>query len=131
MSDSGKYESQDLQDYETRDASDTLEGNPGDDPLDAGIVAPGRQSAGLRYALQGEEDSESLDELLSEEEPDVLAELDDDDDLDENATRGEVRRRERDDDPDVRSGRLAGGGEYDDGDEPDDADGELTARDAG
>jgi hypothetical protein len=130
MSDSGKYESQDLEDYETRDASDTLEGNPGDDPLDAGVVAPGRKSAGMRYALRGEEDSESLDELLSEEEPDETADPVDDE-LDENATGLDVARFDRDDDPDARSGRLADGGEYDDGDEPDVRDGELFARDAG
>lgn len=130
MSDSGKYESQDLEDYETRDASDTLEGNPGDDPLDAGVVAPGRQSAGMKYALRGEEDSESLDDLLSEEEPDETVDPEDDE-LDENATGLDVARFDRDDDPDARSGRLADGGEYDDGDEPDVRDGELFARDAG
>jgi hypothetical protein len=130
MSDSGKYESQDLEDYETRDASDTLEGNPGDDPLDAGVVAPGRPSAGMRYALQGEEDSESLDELLSEEEPDEAVDPDDEE-LDENATSADVTRFDRDDDPDARAGRLADGGEYDDGDEPDVRDGELLGRDAG
>jgi len=130
MSDSGKYESQDLEDYETRDASDTLEGNPGDDPLDAGVVAPSRQSAGMRYALQGEEDSESLDELLSEEEPDETADPADEE-LDENATGADVTRFERDDVPDTRAGRLADGGEYDDGDEPDVRDGELFGRDAG
>jgi hypothetical protein len=130
MSDSGKYESQDLEDYETRDANDTLEGNPGDDPLDAGVVAPSRQTAGMRYALAGEEDSESLDELLSEEEPDETVDPDDED-LDENAPRADVDRFERDDDPDARAGRLSAGGEYDDGDEPDDPDGELFARDAG
>jgi Family of unknown function (DUF5709) len=130
MSDSGKYESQDLGDYETRDASDTLEGNPGDDPLDAGVVAPSRQSAGMRYALQGEEDSESLDELLSEEEPDETVDPDDEE-LDENATGADVARFDRDDDPDARAGRLADGGEYDDGDEPDARDGELFGRDAG
>jgi hypothetical protein len=130
MSDSGKYESQDLEDYETRDASDTLEGNPGDDPLDAGVVAPSRQSAGMRYALQGEEDSESLDELLSEEEPDETADPAGEE-LDENATGADVTRFERDDDPDTRAGRLADGGEYDDGDEPDVRDGELFGRDAG
>jgi hypothetical protein len=74
MSDSGKYESQDLEDYEVLDGSDTLDGNPGDDPLDAGVVAPGRQTAGMKYALEGEEESESLDELLAEEEPDETAE---------------------------------------------------------
>lgn len=131
MTDSEKqHESQDLEDYETRDANDTLEGNPGDDPLDAGVVAPGRETAGMRYALSGEEDSESLDELLSEEEPDETAE-DGEEDWDENATGPDVARLERDDDPDARAGRLAAGGEYDDPDEPDLDDGELIGRDAG
>ncbi len=131
MTDSEKHhESQDLEDYETRDANDTLEGNPGNDPLDAGVVAPGRETAGMRYALAGEEDSESLDELLSEEEPDETADPDEDD-WDENATVADVTRLERDDDPEPRAGRLAAGGEYDDADEPDLDDGELIGRDAG
>ena len=61
-----KHESEDLEDYDVLDASDTLEGDPGDDPLDRGVVTPDRWSAGTRYALEGEEDSESLDELLAE-----------------------------------------------------------------
>jgi hypothetical protein len=99
-----KHESQDLEDYETRDASDTLEGKPGDDPLDQGVAPPQRWSAGMRDAWAGEEESESLDELLSEEEPDETA--DGDGSWDENATRGDVGRYERDDDPDPRAGRL-------------------------
>ena len=101
-----KHESQDLEDYETRDASDTLEGSPGDDPLDQGVAPPERWSAGMRDAWQGEEESESLDELLGEEEPDVLDELGQDQPLDENATQGDVDRDERDDDADPRAGRL-------------------------
>jgi len=84
----------------------------------------------MRYALAGEEDSESLDELLSEEEPDETAEPGEES-WDENATGPDVSRLQRDDDPDARSGRLAAEGEYDDGDEPADDDGELVARDAG
>jgi hypothetical protein len=129
MSDSGKYESQDLEDYEVLDGSDTLDGNPGDDPLDAGVAAPGRSTAGMKYALEGEEDSESLDELLAEEEPDET--VDEEESWDENATSADVTRLRRDDDPDARAGRLADEGEYDDGDEPADSDGELVARDAG
>jgi len=70
MPDSRGRESEDLGD-EVLDGSDTLDGRPGDDPLDRGVDAPYRRSAGLKYAEQGEEESESLDELLSEEEPDV------------------------------------------------------------
>jgi hypothetical protein len=106
MPDSGKqHESQDLGDYEVLDGSDTLDGNPGDDPLDRGVAAPDRWSAGLRYALRGEEDSESLDELLAEEEPDVSDDADEDS-WDENATARDVSRLSRDYEPDPRAGRL-------------------------
>lgn len=90
MADSRKHESEDLEDYEVLDASDTLDGDPGDDPLDRGVAAPDRWSAGTRYALEGEEDSESLDELLAEEEPDET--VDDADDWDENAPESDGRR---------------------------------------
>ncbi len=59
----------------------------------------------MREAWQGEEESESLDELLSEEEPDETAD-EDDESLDENATQGDVGRFERDASPDPRAGRL-------------------------
>jgi hypothetical protein len=139
MPDSRRPESQDLEDYETRDANDTLEGNPGDDPLDRGVAAPGRWSAGMRDAWAGTEDSESLDELLSEEEPDVTASLDeengeDDDSRDENDTDAELARLERDDGPDPRAGRLAAT-EADvygvETDVPTRQDGELLGRDTG
>ena len=115
-----KHESQDLEGYETRDANDTLEGNPGDDRLEAGVVPPERWSAGMKDAWSGTEESESLDDLLSEEEPDVLSELDDDDD-------------ERDDDPDPRAGRLAAPSDDTDdiGDTLLDSESELFARDKG
>ena len=131
MPDSRKHESQDLEDYEVLDGSDTLDGNPGDDPLDRGVAAPDRWTAAMRYAMDGEEDSESLDELLAEEEPD----LDDDsaDDWDENATARDVSRLERDYDADPRAGRLVTGDA--DTDDPEDTlrDGvaELVARDTG
>jgi hypothetical protein len=123
MADPRRHESEDLEDYEVLDATDTLDGDPGDDPLDRGVVTPDRWSAGLRYALKGEEDSESLDELLAEEEPDDA--LDPDDDTwDENAPERDVARYERDYDPDPRAGRLvspdSGGDE-----------GEEVARDTG
>jgi hypothetical protein len=105
MADPRKHESEDLRDYEVLDANDTLDGDPGDDPLDRGVAAPDRWSAGTRYALEGEEDSESLDELLAEEEPDEA--VDDDESWDENETGADVTRLERDDNPDARAGRLA------------------------
>jgi Family of unknown function (DUF5709) len=105
MADPRNHESEDLRDYEVLDANDTLDGDPGDDPLDRGVAAPDRWSAGTRYALEGEEDSESLDELLAEEEPDEA--VDDEESWDENETGADVARLERDDDPDPRAGRLA------------------------
>ena len=129
-----RHESQDLEGYETRDASDTLEGNPGDDPLDRGVAAPDRWSAGTRYALAGEEDSESLDELLAEEEPDETVD-DDEESWDENETGADVTRLERDDDPDARAGRLAATEADVYGDNDSDVravqDGELLATDTG
>jgi hypothetical protein len=130
MADSREHESEDLEDYTVLDANDTLDGKPGDDPLDRGVATPDRYSAGLKYALKGEEDSESLDELLDEEEPDDAVDPDEDS-WDENATGADVLRLERDDDPDARAGRLADEGEYDDADEPVDEDGELVGRDVG
>jgi hypothetical protein len=132
MADPRKHESEDLADYEVLDANDTLDGNPGDDPLDRGIVTPDRWSAGVRYALKGEEDSESLDELLAEEEPDDSVD-DDEGSWDENETDGDVARLERDDDADPRAGRLATteADVYGDGDVPAVQDGELLASDTG
>lgn len=55
------------------DASDTLDGDPGEDPLDTGIIPADRWSAGERFGttLGEEREGESLDQLLAEEEPDV------------------------------------------------------------
>ena len=133
MADPRKHESEDLRDYEVLDANDTLDGDPGDDPLDRGVAAPDRWSAGTRYALEGEEDSESLDELLAEEEPDETA--DDDESWDENETGADVTRLERDDNPDARAGRLAAAEADVYGDNDSDVravqDGELLATDTG
>jgi len=135
MPDSGKHESEDLEDYTVLDANDTLDGNPGDDPLDRGVVTPDRWSAGVQYALKGEEESESLDELLAEEEPDDTVDPDEDDEKswDENATGGDVTRFARDDVADVRSGRLVATDQNveDDEDLADDEENELVARDTG
>jgi hypothetical protein len=132
MSESGRHESEDLEDYETLDATDTLDGNPGDDPLDRGVATPDRWSAGIRYAEEGEEESESLDEQLAEEEPDVAVDPDEDD-LDENATEQEVVRYERDDGADPRAGRLLSEDQQvdDEGDGPVFEEDELVARDEG
>ncbi|HUN32739.1 MAG TPA: DUF5709 domain-containing protein [Trebonia sp.] len=127
-----RHESEDLEDYEVLDANDTLDGNPGDDPLDRGVATPDRWSAGIRYAEEGEEESESLDELLSEEEPDVAADPDAEE-WDENATEQEVVRYERDDGADPRAGRLLSEDEQvdDEGDGSVAEEDELVARDEG
>jgi Family of unknown function (DUF5709) len=132
MSEFERHESEDLEDYEVLDATDTLDGSPGDDPLDRGIATPDRWSAGIRYAEEGEEESESLDELLSEEEPDV-ADDPDADEWDENATEEDVERDERDEGADLRAGRLVSEDEQvdDDGDTSATVEDELVARDAG
>jgi Family of unknown function (DUF5709) len=107
-----RHESADLQDYEVLDASDTLDGAPGDDPLDRGVVTPDRWSAAIRFGTTAAEQQtgESLDQALAEEEPDVSLDIDDepDEDIgpDENATDDDVARYLLDDDPDPRAGRL-------------------------
>ncbi|GAA1614686.1 DUF5709 domain-containing protein [Nonomuraea maheshkhaliensis] len=97
----GRHESEDLQDYETLDSADTLNGPPGDDPLDRGVVPPQRWSAVA---------DESLDRLLAAEEPDVIAEFDGDRPgefpWDENATEAEISRYAGEDVSEPRAGRL-------------------------
>jgi Family of unknown function (DUF5709) len=110
-----RHESEDLTDYEVLDAGDTLDGNPGDDPLDRGLATPDHWSAGLRYAAEGDEESESLDEQLSEEEPDISA-SDEDDFWDENETEQETSRDKQGEDADLRTGRLVSEDEDVDGD---------------
>jgi hypothetical protein len=87
MPDERRHESADLEDYDVQDGSDSLDGDPGDDPLDRGVVPPERWSAAMRFGTTAaeQEDGESLDQRLAEEEPDSLA---------------------LDDDPDPRAGRL-------------------------
>jgi hypothetical protein len=108
-----RHESADLQDYEVLDASDTLDGAPGDDPLDRGVVTPDRWSAAIRFGTTATEQQtgESLDQALAEEEPDVSLDIDDERDEnigpDENATDDDVRRYLLGDGPDPRAGRLA------------------------
>src|SRR6266567_8891484 len=79
MPDETRYESADLEDYEVQDASDTLEGDPGDDPLDRGVIPPQHWSAGMRFGSTAaeQEAGESLDQLLAEEEPDRAFDPDD------------------------------------------------------
>ena len=119
MPDETRHESQDLEDYEVLDSSDTLDGAPGDDPLDRGVVTPDRWSAGTRYGTTAEEQQEgaSLDRLLAEEEPDVTADeteeaeeaYDDESgsfDGDEDIADEDIDGLGLDDGPDPRAGRL-------------------------
>jgi Family of unknown function (DUF5709) len=112
MSEDRRHESARLGDYEVLDGSDTLNGAPGDDPLDRGLVPPDRWSAGMRYGSTAaeQEAGKSLDQLLAGEEPDADPDLDDqrpeEDDWDENATDEDVARMALDDGPDSRAGRL-------------------------
>ncbi len=110
----------DVADDGTLDASDTLDGDPGDDPLDAGIVPADRWSAGESYGstLAEEREGESLDQLLAEEEPepDPYAE----DDLPGDAPLGDYRQE-------PRAGRLVAEDEGAHQDEEPD----LVARDVG
>jgi uncharacterized protein DUF5709 len=74
-----QHESADLEDYEVEDAADTLDGDPGDDPLDRGVIPPQRWSTASRFGTTTaeQEDGESLDQMLAEEEPDLEGEPDD------------------------------------------------------
>jgi Family of unknown function (DUF5709) len=140
MPDETRHESQDLEDYEVLDSSDTLDGAPGDDPLDRGVVTPDRWSAGIRYGTTAEEQQEgaSLDRLLAEQEPDVTAdeteeaEEEDDDESgsfagDEDVADEDIDGLLLDDGPDARAGRLVA---EDEGAHPDE-EADLVASDVG
>jgi len=133
MPDENRPESADLEDYQVLDSGDTLDGPPGDDPLDRGVVPPERWSAGIRFGTTEAEqaDGESLDQLLAEEEPDIA--FDDDDERlediagDEDAGDEDVDGLLLDDGPDPRAGRLVA---EDEGARPDDEE-DLVASDVG
>jgi len=145
MPDETRPESQDLEDFEVLDSTDTLDGAPGDDPLDRGVVPPERWSAGIRFGTTEEEqaEGESLDQLLAEEEPDdtldlTEAELSDDEeeeeeeeeeeaDEDDDAGDEDVDGLLLDDGPDPRAGRLVA---EDEGAHPDEEE-DLVATDVG
>ena len=134
MPDETRHESSDLEDYEVKDASDTLSGDPGDDPLDRGVAPPERWSAGMRFGTTADEqeEGESLDQLLAEEEPDDALDLDGDDDLpedDEDTDEADeyLDGLLLDDGPDPRAGRLVA---EDEGAHPDE-EADLVARDVG
>jgi hypothetical protein len=136
MPDETRHESADLEDYETQDAYDTLDGDLGDDPLDRGVAPPERWSAGMRYGTTAreQEDGESLDQQLAEEEPDDIDDEDDDEDEDLASAEGDEDAGDEDldglllgDGPDPRAGRLV---EQDEGAHPD-TEADLVARDVG
>jgi len=130
------YEQDDIDDEGVLDPSDTLEGEPDGDPLDAGYLPTDRWSAGLRYGNTEAEEraGESLDQLLAEEEPDTTldaveaeAEKGTEASADEDAGDEDVDGLLLDDGPDPRAGRLVAQdeGTHDD-EEPD-----LIAHDVG
>ncbi|HYB85225.1 MAG TPA: DUF5709 domain-containing protein [Streptosporangiaceae bacterium] len=133
MSDETRHESQDLEDYEILDSSDTLDGKPGEDPLDQGVIPPERWSAGMRFGTTADEqaEGESLDQQLAEEEPDTPFDADDEQykDIagDEDAGDEDVDGLLLEDGPDPRAGRLVA---EDEGAHPD-AEADLVARDVG
>jgi len=133
MPDQPRHESAELGDYEVEDASDTLDGNPGDDPLDRGVIPPQRESTALRYGSTAaeQEAGESLDQLLAEEEPDVVPDVDDErpEDIagDEDAADEDIDGLLLDDGPDPRAGRLVA---EDEGAHPA-GEADLVARDVG
>jgi hypothetical protein len=111
-----------------RDASDTLDGNPGDDPLDQGIAPPDRWSAGEGFGTTAaeEQEGETLDQLLAEEEPepDPYSEAERDPDGDEDRRADDLFG---DAGPEARAGRLVA---EDEGAHTD-AEPDLVARDVG
>jgi len=139
MPDETRHESQDLEDYEVLDSSDTLDGAPGDDPLDRGVVTPDRWSAGIRYGTTAEEQQEgaSLDRLLAEEEPDDTQEAEEAEEEENDESRAfagdedvadeDIDGLLLDDGPDPRAGRLVA---EDEGAHPDEEP-DLVASDVG
>jgi uncharacterized protein DUF5709 len=108
------------------DSSDTLEDDPAGEPLDVGYEPADRWSGANRFGTTPAEEAqgESLDERLSEEEPDFGAN-EDDEDTDED----ELTRRGYEEDP--RTGRLVAQDEGLGPDEDDQAFGEDVGIDYG
>jgi hypothetical protein len=134
MPDETRHESADLADYSVQEPSDSLMPDAEDDPLDRGVAPPERWSAAMKFGSTADEQEagESLDQLLAEEEPDAALELDDDDDLPEDAEDTDEDEEYLDgllldDGPDPRAGRLVA---EDEGAHPDE-EADLVARDVG
>ncbi|HUZ26003.1 MAG TPA: DUF5709 domain-containing protein [Streptosporangiaceae bacterium] len=127
-------EQDDIEDEGVLDASDTLEGDPGDDPLDQGIIPSDRWSAGMRFGSTAaeEEAGESLDQLLAEEEPDPALQFEEEENPDDLEGDGDAGDEDLDGllldtGPDPRAGRLVA----DDEGAHSDAEASLIAHDAG
>lgn len=132
MPEQRRPESADLSDYEVLDASDTLDGDPGDDPLDRGVAAPQRWSAAIRHAASADQrERESLDQRIAEEEPEAAADEGNEraEEIAGDAEAGDedVDGLSLDDGPDPRAGRLVA---EDEGAHPDEEP-DLVARDTG
>src|SRR3984893_18507512 len=112
MPDQTRHESADLADYEVQDASDTLAGDPGDEPLDRGDIPPQRLAPAMRSGTTAAEQQpgESIDQLLAAEEPDIVPDVDDErpEDIagDEDAAEEDVDGLRLDDGPEPPAGRL-------------------------
>jgi hypothetical protein len=132
MPDETRHESADLEDYSVQEPSDSLIGDPENDPLDRGVAPPERWSAAMKFGSTADEQEtgESLDQLLAEEEPDAALDLDDDlpeDDEDTDEADEYLDGLLLDDGPDPRAGRLVA---EDEGAHPDE-EADLVARDVG
>jgi hypothetical protein len=130
------FEQDDIDDEGVLDPSDTLDGAPDGDPLEAGYLPTDRWSAGMGYGSTEAEEraGESLDQLLAEEEPDTTLNPADEepdeaagDSRDEDAGDEDVDGLLLDDGPDPRAGRLFAEDEGTHSDEEAD----LVAHDAG
>jgi Family of unknown function (DUF5709) len=117
----------DIEDEGVLDASDTLDDDAVDDPLDAGVEPADRWWGANRFGTTAAEQlaGESLDQLLAEEEPDIDPSADPGEDEDELIRRGY--------ESEPRSGRLVADNPYENGDGYDsqDADPDVVAWDAG
>jgi Family of unknown function (DUF5709) len=133
MPEESRHESADLEDYQVEDSADTLDGAPGDDPLDRGVIPPEWWSSAMRFGStpSEQESGESLDQLLTEEEPDITADIDDERSEyiagDEDAADEDIDGLLLDNGPDPRAGRLVADDEGADPDQQPD----LLAHDVG
>jgi hypothetical protein len=127
-----RHESSDLTDYEVQELSDS-EPDQGDDPVERGVVTPQHWSAGMKFGTTAweQEQGESLDQALSEEEPDIS--FDPEDEPPEDPAGGDDAADELidglllDDGQDPRAGRLVA---EDEGSHPV-AEADLVATDTG